>query len=157
MYNVYVVHLHSCVLLYHSGHPDDTMIIMHKLCSSNVLRWLHCLSRLRLAGDLGRGRGEGSDEESYGGCIFIKAIKISLKKYISLERQRTKEPCRLLSLQEGRELEIDKGRKPTPGEKYSRQLKVNKMWLLDSTLPYVIQQNIKPGLARKVFHSTKIF
>ena len=75
---------------------------------------------------------------------------------ISLDRQRTNEQCRLLSLQEGRELEIDKGRKPSPGEKYSRQLKVNKMWLLDSTLPYVIQQNIKPGLAKKVLDLTKI-
>ena len=63
--------------------------------------------------------------------LFLYSIVLSLKKYISLERQRTKEPCRLLSLQEGRELDIDKGRKPTPGEKYSRQLKVNKMWTLD--------------------------
>ena len=32
------------------------------------------------------------------------------------------------SSQEGREVDFDKGRKPTPGEKYSRQLKVKQIW-----------------------------
>ena len=44
----------------------------------------------------------------------------------------------MLSLQEGRELEIDKGRKPTPGEKYSRQLKVKKCGYWIFSLAFVI-------------------
>ena len=59
------------------------------------------------------------DEEREAMRRAIEVFNVDLYWALAIRIERCMFP-----LQEGREIDFDKGRKPTPGEKYSRQLKV---------------------------------